>query len=474
MRKWYWYTTAYIRKHGLVVVASLVGAILIFSATMQTLVSTLEKSSRRYVGLIGEYTLTTLPPEITERISAGLTRVEPDGSVKPLLADRWTVEQDGTTYRFLLKEGIIWQDGKPLTTEDLRYPLSDVETIITPNDIVFKLPEVFSPFPITVAEPVVRLVTTPHWYFFKRPMPIGIGQVQVTDYKRQGQKLTEVTVDEQNQRTVYRFYLTEADAVLAFKKGEVDELPDLAQKHDIMEWHSTATTTTINTNQYLALFFNIRNPVFTKSVRQAFSYAIAKPEGELRAIGPINPDSWAYFDGGKSYDFDLDRAVERYLDELPPEPLSLELTTTTLYEAQAEKIKQELETLGAKAQEQCQTTQAISDKATCANAAISIAIRISNFPDTNNFQLLLIGQESPPDPDQYALWHSDLNSNFSGYRNTRIDNLLEKGRTAREQNERIEIYQEFQQFFLEDAPAVFLQHLESYSVKRSFPLYKKG
>jgi peptide/nickel transport system substrate-binding protein len=79
---------------------------------------------------------------------------------------------------------------------------------------------------------------------------------------------------------------------------------------------------------------------------------------------------------------------------------------------------------------------------------------------------LLIGQESPLDPDQYANWHSEQATNFSGYKNTRIDNLLEKGRTAKEQRERIEIYQEFQQFFLEDAPAVFLQHLESYSVQR--------
>ncbi len=467
MRKWYWYTTAYIRKHGLVVVGSLIVALLIFSLSMQTLVAAVEKGNRRYIGLIGEFTLTTLPEEITHQISAGLTQLEADGSVTPLLAERWTVEQDGKTYRFLLKKDISWQDGKLLTTDDVRYQLKDVEPIITPNDLVFKLPEPYSPFPSIVAEPLLRIVTKPYFYFFKRPMPVGIGEYRVVDYKRQGQKLTELTVDSDTDRTIYRFYLTEDDAVVAFKRGEVDELPDLAKKHDIMNWSTTQTTTTITTNQYLALFFNIRNPVFTKNVRQAFSYALRKPADDLRALGPINPTSWAYLQGGKTYDYDLDRAIERLLDELPGEPLNFELTTTTLFEQQAETIKTELEALGVAAFDHCQTDAAITDKARCEFAKITITVRISNFPDTNSFQLLLIGQESPTDPDQYANWHSDQSTNFSDYKNTRIDNLLEKGRTAKEQRERIEIYQEFQQFFLEDAPAVFLNHLESYSVQRN-------
>jgi peptide/nickel transport system substrate-binding protein len=466
MRKWYWYTTTYIRKHGTVVIASLFAAILLFSFTIQALVTTIEKGDRHYIGVIGEYTLTSLPPIISKQVSAGLTYIEPDGSVAPMLAERWTVEQEGKAYRFLLKQDVFWQDGKPLTTEDIRYQLSEVETIITPNDIVFKLPDTYAPFPITVAEPILRMMEQPHYYFFKRPMPVGIGRYRVTDYKRQGQKLTELTVDSDRERYVYRFFFTEDDAVLAFKRGEVDELPDLAKQHDILEWPTTVTTTQIHQNQYLALFFNIRNPLFSKNVRQALSYAIDKPEGELRAYSSINPNSWAYLEGGKSYNKDTARAIERLLDEVPGEPLELELTTTTLFETQAEQIKKQLEELGSQAFDACQKSSAITDKSRCENLNISIAVRINNFPDTNNFQLLLIGQEAPPDPDQYSVWHSEQSTNFTGYKNTRIDNLLEKGRQAMDQRERTEIYQEFQQFFLEDAPAVFLQHLESYSVKR--------
>ncbi|NCN51064.1 MAG: hypothetical protein GW925_01270, partial [Candidatus Pacebacteria bacterium] len=154
MRKFYWYLTAYIRKHGLVVIGSVVAAILVFSFTIPTVVTKLEKSSYKYVGVIGEYSLTTLPPSITSKLSAGLTQISEDGTTEPALAKRWTVENDGITYRFVIKEGIFWQDGKELTPEDITYNLPNVETIVTPNDIVFKLPDPYAPFPTVVTAPL--------------------------------------------------------------------------------------------------------------------------------------------------------------------------------------------------------------------------------------------------------------------------------------------------------------------------------
>jgi ABC-type transport system substrate-binding protein len=91
---------------------------------------------------------------------------------------------------------------------------------------------------------------------------------------------------------------------------------------------------------------------------------------------------------------------------------------------------------------------------------------VSNFPDTNNYQLLLIGQESSIDPDQYFMWHSAQPTNFTRYKNTRIDSLLERGPQETDVTERRAIYQEFQQFLLEDPPAIFLRYLNNYSLAR--------
>ncbi len=466
MRKLYWYLTGFAKKHGLIFIVSIVGAVAIFSVFIPTLVSSLETKKRNYVGLVGNYTIDSLPREVTEKISAGLTSINKDGSASPLLSQRWSVEQDGKTYRFILRDDIFWRDGKKLEPDDIKYNFDNVETIITPNDIVFKLPDSYAPFPTIVSEPVVRKEDEKYNFFFSRPTLIGVGKYKISDYETKGQRITEVTLDSKDDRYIYRFYLTENDAVLAFKHGEVDILENLSKKYDIFEWPNVNLKEDLNNNKYLAIFFNIRNSFFQKNIRQALAYAIETPEDISRSYGPINPDSWAYLQAGKNYNKDLDRAVERILDEVPQEKMEFELTTTSLYEAEAEKIKSEWEELGKRVFEACPKSDKVSQKVLCENTKISVKIRISNFPDTNNFQLMLIGQESPPDPDQYYLWHSEQSSNFSGYKNTRIDNLLEKGRQTFGQKERVEIYEEFQQFFLEDAPAIFIRHLYSYDISR--------
>lgn len=466
MRKLYWYLTTYAKKHGLIFVVSIVTAIAIFSFLVPSLISVIENKKTYYVGLIGDYNIDTLPKEVTGKLSAGLTKVADDGTVEPLLAQRWSTEQDGKTYRFILKENIFFRDGRELTTQDINYNFPNVETIITPNDIVFKLPDSFAPFPVAVSQPILRKEEQSYKLILSRPTLIGIGPYSLVDYKKIGNRISEVILESRDDKYVYKFYLTENDAVTAFKHGEVDTLPGLTQRFDIAEWSSVELTQTTDFSKYLAVFFNMRDPKYTKNIRQTLSYAIQKPTDQTRALGPINPESWAYLPALKSYDKDIERGIERILDEPPQEKLEFSLTTTSTYQDEAETIISEWEELGKRAFESCQTTSAISDKSVCENMKIQTSLKITNFPDTSNFEMLLIGQESPPDPDQYQMWHSGESTNFSGFKNTRIDNLLEKGRQTTNFQERKEIYQEFQQFFLEDAPAIFIRHLDSYTVKR--------
>ncbi|MCA9369057.1 MAG: hypothetical protein H6773_02075 [Pseudomonadales bacterium] len=469
MRKLYWYITAYIKKHGLVVIGSVVGAIVFFSFTIPGLVSQLEKNSYQYVGVVGEYNLTQLPPSIANQLSAGLTKVAEDGSTEPALAERWTVENEGITYRFVIKNDIFWQDGKKLTPEDVSYNLTNVETVVTPNDIVFRLPDPYAPFPTVVTAPLFRLGEEKYHFFFTRPTLIGIGKNKVVDYSTTGSAtspLRELVVDSPNKRTIYRFFPTEEAAITAFKHGKIDQIADLNNQYDVFDWNTVSVTEKLNTKHYLAIFFNIREPIFDKNIRQALSYALEKPDDDVRAIGPISRDSWAYFSGGKRYDKDIERATERLLDSIPPFPLEINVTTTALYENEAESIKEQWEAFGAHAYDQCRESDAIEDKAECEKLKIAVNISITNFPDLSSFQVLLIGQEVGADPDQYPLWHSEEPNNFTGYTAPRIDKLLEEGRQTFNIQERKEKYQEFQQFFIEDAPAIFLRYLKQYSIER--------
>lgn len=466
MRKLYWYFTGFMSKHGWKVILSVVGSILLFSVLVPYTSNKLSWTNRRYIGVIGSYTPTTLPDDIQRKLSAGLTTIAEDGSAVGALADRWTIEQENKTYRFQLKKNLVWQDGTPITPEEINYVFPDVQVITTPNDVIFKLPAAFSPFPTLVEKPVFKSSTKKRWFFWDTPTFIGVGEYRLGNYRLNGKWLQELAIENDDERLIYRFYRTELDAVNAFKQGEIDELPDLIKRFDVMEWSNVESTTTIDYWKYIGVFFNLRDPQMSKNTRLALSYALSKTEGETRAIGPISPLSWAYLPGGKTYVKDWDRGVERLLDDPPGQKLDLTLTTTPEYQERAEAIKKEWEEFGAFAVSECQATRSVTDKTVCERLAIAVTIRVQSVPDTTNYQLLLVGFNIEPDPDQYPVWHSDQPTNITGYKNTRIDSLLERGRQSSDQSERKQIYQEFQQFLLEDPPAIFLDYIERYEVVR--------
>jgi len=455
MRKYYWYFTAYLKKHGWLFILSLLIAIAIFSLLVPVITSRVSFKKRIYQGIIGEYNLDKLPPEISNLLSVGLTKVEADGSISPLVAERFVIEDEGKTYRFLIKKNLKWQDGKNFEPEDVSYQLQDTQTLYTKNEVLFKLPAAFAPFPSVVNQPLFRYVDK---------IPIGLGEYRVTSYQIKNNHLTQIVLTGNKEIKIFRFFFSENDAILAFKHGHIDLLEAASSAYDFDRWSNVNLTANNNFNEYLAVFFDNNKVFFPKNVRQALSYAIPKADSN-RAISPIHPQSWAYLAAGKHYDFDLERAVERLTDEIPGQEISFTLTTTNLFAAKAEAIKKSWEELGEKAFVKCSSDKK-ADHKLCPNLKIKVDLRVSNFPDLSNFDALLIGQSINLDPDQYALWHSGQAGNFINYKNTRIDSLLEKGRQSIDLNERKVIYQEFQQFFLEDCPIVLLEYLTDYRVER--------
>ncbi len=55
----------------------------------------------------------------------GLTRTSYDDGTKPVLAKSWTISPDGKTYTFELEKA-KWHDGKPFTSEDVKFSLLEV------------------------------------------------------------------------------------------------------------------------------------------------------------------------------------------------------------------------------------------------------------------------------------------------------------------------------------------------------------
>jgi len=466
MRTFYWYVSAYLRKHGFTILITVIAAIVFFSLFIPTFIRLLDQKPRYFVGLIGEYSLENLPPEVLDLISTGLTTINEDGTVNPSVAERWIIEQDGTSYRFVLKKDLEWQDGKQFQPEDINYNFKDVEVITTQNDIVFNLPDQFVPFPSVVAEPLIRYVNQPYLRFLERTIPVGLSNYRVVDYNQRNQLLEEMIVDHPQRRFIFRMYQTESEAIEAFKLGEIDNIPELAQQPNLEKWQTVTIQPQLQTNQYLAVFFNNNRPIFNKNVRQGLAYGLQKPQDETRAVSPISKNSWVYLNSAKDYAYDVSRGIERLLAEIPPQKIEFSLVTTPTFQSTASEIKTAWEEMGNQAITACQSNEDIEDKTVCVNLDITVNVTVRNFPDTNDYDALLIGQQVPADPDQYYLWHSEQPTNFTNYKNTRIDALLERGRTTADADERRAIYQEFQQFFLEDAPAIFLRYITTYTLTR--------
>jgi len=87
-----------------------------------------------------------------------------------------------------------------------------------------------------------------------------------------------------------------------------------------------------------------------------------------------------------------------------------------------------------------------------------------SLPD--RFQVFLGEFKVSKDPDQYTLWHSNQDNNITGYKNLRIDKLLEDGRKTVNFDERQKIYYDFQKYLLDDSPATFLYLPYTYTLTR--------
>ena len=79
------------------------------------------------------------------------------------------------------------------------------------------------------------------------------------------------------------------------------------------------------------------------------------------------------------------RAIDRLLEEQPQQKIEFTLTTTTLFEDAATKIQTEWQEFGTKAVEACEQSSSIQDKSVCPNLAITVNLRIVNFPRYNKF-----------------------------------------------------------------------------------------
>lgn len=390
------------------------------------------------IGIIGDYTPSSLPPTILSKLSFGLTMLGPDGSPSASFAQSWEATNSGKRYVFRLRNDLTWANGLKVVASDVNYNIRGVK-FSAPDDttLIADLSNAYSPFPSLLTKPILK------------PGLVGFGEYRVESVRLKGDRISYlklVPVEKgKGMSYEYLFYRTEAAAVLAFKLGDIDAIEDLdAVDPTLLAWPNATIEKHERNDRIVTLYFNLQDQFLKeKTVRQALAYGIPDLRTE-RALSPISKTSWAYTDTTKRYPYDPKQA-KKTLSAMKPATESASLTIHT--------FSQYLD-----------TAQAIASSWN--DIGIKTDIRVENSLPAK-YQVLVSAFDLPADPDQYTLWHSTQTStNIASYVNVKIDKLLEDARQETDYATRKKLYVDFQKRLVDDSPAVFLFYPTRYSIRR--------
>lgn len=443
-----WLVKAYIRRWGKLFVTFFAFGLFIFFILLRfypVIVHIIPFEKKTIIGLTGAYTSDFIPDIIINNVTRGLTKVTSDGKIQPDLAASWDIKDNGKTYVFHLQKNLNFTDGTRFTSNSIQYKFSDV-VISKPDDytIIFILKNPYAPFLVTVSKPV----------FYNGY--IGIGEYTINNIELNGNFLKSVRLlsTKDKFRTIdYVFYPSAESIKVAFTLGELTKAVGLKDTEINNINLSTFPNIIINKKtdyrQLVTMFYNIEDPVLSsKKLRDGLSYAIPDVFKEGQRVYSPYPPTLRYYDITNVADRKQDLNHARLLIDSAMKEASMSakpvihIKTLSKYMSTALNIQRSFRAI------QIQST----------------VEEVDNIPRI--FQIYIGDFNVPKDPDQYTLWHSSQGNNISRLKNLRIDKLLEDGRETVDPEARLKIYNDFQKYLLDEAPASFLYFPYEYEISR--------
>lgn len=446
--------------------------------------------------------------EVNGFIYTSLLRYDKEYNIIKNAAEEYEVLDGGRLFRFKLREDILWQDGKPLTADDVTFTY---ELMINPNTptayaadyknvaefkqidkyrIEVRYEEAFARAPITWMRAILpkhilekeNLTATQY-----ARNPIGAGPFKLKEWKAGNRIILEASdtyfkgrpyLDE----IVYRIIPDASTIFLEAKAGRLDMLglsPQQYLRQTLsQEWKDNWNKFKYLANGYTYVGFNLDHPLFKNiKIREALSYATdrkALVKGALLGlgeptVGPYKPGSWVYNTDLEPYSYNPEKAKALFAEEgwVPGEDGILEKDglrfSFTLLINQGNKEREHIAIILQ------QYWQAVG---------VDIKIRtvewatfITEFINKKNFEAIILAWNILDDPDIFDVWHSSATRpgglNFVNYKNKEVDSLLEKARITVSQEERKIYYDAFQEILYRDKPYLFLY------VPYSLPMIQK-
>ncbi len=274
--------------------------------------------------------------DVSAKILEGLIFLNPNYEPQPSLATAWTISPDGKTYRFTLRRGVKWHDGRDFTSADVKFSFVEVLAKMHPrgapvfknlgievdtpdsHTVVFRLQKAYAPFlsQMTVFDaPIIPRHLYEGTNIGTNPVnqrPVGTGPFKFAEWKR-GATIRLVRNETYwagadkpfLEQIVFQIIPQGPNRVPALQTGEIDELLDFytpkPEVPRLVADKNLYARRGVNIPAIWFMMYNTKAGVFTnKDARHALAFAIDRQRIVKQVMqGIARPGAGAFGDGFK-------------------------------------------------------------------------------------------------------------------------------------------------------------------------------
>jgi peptide/nickel transport system substrate-binding protein len=291
----------------------------------------------------------------------GLTKINMDGKITPLLAESWTVDPDGKVYTFRLKKGVKFHDGEAFDASDVKFSFERAKAPSSTNKakkaVFDNISNIDTPDPYTV---IVVLNNADGNFLFRMgentavildpksapteaTKPIGTGPFKFESWAK-GSAITLVKNDQYRdaakiamKKVAFRFINDPAAQVAALLAGDIDGMPRYGALESLRQFQSDPRFSVAiggTEGKTIMTINNKKKPFDDVRVRRALAAAIDRKaiiDGAQEGFGtPIGshmvPSDAGYVDLTSVNPYDPEKAKTLLKEAGVQTPLNVTLT----------------------------------------------------------------------------------------------------------------------------------------------------
>jgi peptide/nickel transport system substrate-binding protein/microcin C transport system substrate-binding protein len=434
---------------------------------------------------------------------------------EPALAKEWKISKDGMSFEFTLRDGVKWQDGKPLTVEDVKFsfdaivdPTNKYKTahlksyyeniksaeVIAPNKIKFTVGKLyFGNFTQVAGMSIIPM------HLYKDPSKeqekilnktlIGTGPYILESFDRAKNIVLKINPawwgkSEPSKKGIYnfqkmtlRFIKDYSVSIPTLEKGDIDYIDlgpeEFMKKTSGPKWGKEVLkikTQNKGVRGYGFIGFNLTNPMFASvKTRTAMAHLFDRRtlikkllyDLSVPATGPLYQQSEYADPSVKPLEYDPKLALKLLKEDgwkqEPGEVLLSKMINgkkTNLSFTILEPSPEFIKYLTTFQENAKQAGVEVNIKGIEWNAFIKLL-------DERKFEAVRLawgGGDLEWDPKQ--VWHSESiaggGSNFVSYKNPKVDKLIDESRLTMNEKERVKKLRQVYKMIADDVPYIFL------------------